>query len=177
MRIRSLCSGRWGTLKSSTPLSRSRAQLAMWRMCWGPLRRGRPLTIMYASPIVSTCGQGQEIHYRSWCHKSPVTWLFSSLFKLATNKTSKVHITGPLWEEFVGDRWIPSQGPLLRKVFLFPGAIMRMSFFCKRTLSSYLSKELTGRQPNGSTLKTGHCVSFVGLKSDQQRSTSVTVTS
>ena len=40
--------------------------------------------------------------------KSPATRRFIQLFALASIKeTSKLSVTGPLWGEFTGDRWIP----------------------------------------------------------------------
>ena len=33
--------------------------------------------------------------------------LFNSLFRLTTERISKLHITGLLWGEFIVDRWIP----------------------------------------------------------------------
>ena len=37
----------------------------------------------------------------------PLHCLFSSLHRLTSKETSKLYITGPLWGESTGDRWIP----------------------------------------------------------------------
>ena len=65
-------------------------------------------------------------HYShvKWAPKqlnSPAFWLifFSSLFKLTSKETSKLHIAGPLWGESTGDRLIPvTKGTVMRTVFL-----------------------------------------------------------
>ena len=55
-------------------------------------------------------------------HKWPVTWKIFPFHdvimnnKLTIKKTSKPHITGPLWWESTGDRWIPfTKGQQCRK--------------------------------------------------------------
>ena len=51
------------------------------------------------------------LHY----HRQLDCW-FNPLFSVEIKVTPRHHITGPLWLESTGDRWMPSQkGPVMRK--------------------------------------------------------------
>ena len=62
IRSLSIVSGLCGIANSVTAFRRSRAMLAISTTCLLPLRTGRPLTTIYASPIVSTLGNKTSIY-------------------------------------------------------------------------------------------------------------------
>ena len=50
----------------------------------------------------------------------PLDCLFRSMFRLTSQETSKLLITGPLWRESTDDQCIPHhKDPVMRKVFSF----------------------------------------------------------
>ena len=59
--------------------------------------------------------------HRSIPNHQPLDCLSNSLLRLAWKKTSKIHVTGPLWvkrAESIGDRWIPrTKGQQRGKLF------------------------------------------------------------
>ena len=59
-------------------------------------------------------------------------WLLSSLFRLTTKKTSKFHITVPLWGESTGDWWIPSQRPAMQEALPWYDVFMISSQYCSK---------------------------------------------
>ena len=51
--------------------------------------------------------------------------LSNYLFKLTSNKTTKIRVIGPLWGQSTGDRWIPlTEGPVMRKAYPLCDVIM-----------------------------------------------------
>ena len=55
----------------------------------------------------------------------PHDCLLKRLFRHRSKKTSKLRVTGLLWGEFTGDRWIPrTKRPVTRKMFPFDNVIM-----------------------------------------------------
>ena len=51
--------------------------------------------------------------------------LSNYLFKLTSNKTTKIRVIGPLWGQSTGERWIPlTEGPVMRKAYPLCDVIM-----------------------------------------------------
>ena len=79
--------------------------------------------ITYRPPILLLCNNELEhVVTWAWSHlKSQATELLCSNYvcRLTSKKTSKPHVTGPLWKEIPGDWWVPhTKGQRCEKCFL-----------------------------------------------------------